>query len=284
MSGPVRAASPGWQRPIEGLGRLVRGGLRGLYRGVAYVGGIVQLQRLLVARTWAALRGRGTRIRRAALVQQSVRVGVRSIPIVCLVQVFIGLILALNVAPTLESYGQLDRVADIVAIAIFRELGPLITAVLLTGFAGASIAAELGAMVEGEEIKALRAHALDPIRFLVIPRVAATTAMMVFLTVLADAMGTLGGYLTGVYVLDVSPRTYIDLTRAAVSTADYLTGLFKAGVFGLIIASLACYEGLNVHGGAEGVGRATTTTVVKCIVSLIAADCLFTSIFYVLGW
>jgi phospholipid/cholesterol/gamma-HCH transport system permease protein len=97
-------------------------------------------------------------------------------------------------------------------------------------------------------------------------------------------MGIVGGLLTAVWVLDISTVTYIDQTRAALTMHDYWTGLMKAGVFGLIIASLACYEGLNVRGGAEGVGRATTTTVVKSIVALIGADCVFTAIFYVIGW
>jgi phospholipid/cholesterol/gamma-HCH transport system permease protein len=211
-------------------------------------------------------------------------VGVLSLPIVMLVQLFIGVILALNMAPTLDSYGQIERVADIVVIAVFRELGPLITAILLSGFAGASIAAELGAMVEGEEIKALRAHALDPIRFLVVPRVLATAVMMVGLTVVADVVGVVGGLITAVGVLGVSPGVYLDGTRAAVDSGDYLTGLVKAGVFGVIIAALACYEGLNVRGGAVGVGRATTMTVVKSIVALIAADTIFATVFYTLGW
>jgi phospholipid/cholesterol/gamma-HCH transport system permease protein len=139
-------------------------------------------------------------------------------------------------------------------------------------------------MVEGEEIKALRAHALDPIRFLVVPRVIATTVMLVGLTVVADVVGVFGGYLTGVVVLGINSATYIDQTQAALSLHDYFTGLFKSGVFGAIIAALACYEGLNVTGGAEGVGRATTTTVVKSIVAIIGADCVFTAIFYVVGW
>ncbi len=107
---------------------------------------------------------------------------------------------------------------------------------------------------------------------------------MVGLTVLADVMGVFGGFLTGVYVLDISPQIYIDLTAEAIGLADYLTGLSKSIVFGTIIAGLACYEGLNVSGGAEGVGRATTTTVVKSIVMLIGADCIFTAVFYVLEW
>ena len=208
----------------------------------------------------------------------------RSIPIIVLVQLFIGIILALNMAPTLASYGQIEAVADVVAIAIFRELGPLITGIVLSGFAGASIAAELGTMVEGEEIKALRAHALDPIRFLIVPRVLATTVMTIGLAIVADVVGVTGGFITGVFILDISPQTYIDNTQAILTTRDYLTGLFKAAVFGVIIAGIASYEGLNVRGGAEGVGRATTATVVKTIVALIGADCVFTAVFYKLGW
>lgn len=278
------APSPPWKRVPEMLGGVLRGFVGGLRNAVAYTGGLVRLLLTAGQRGVLALLGRGTRIRLSALTQQMVRVGVRSVPIIVLVQIFIGIILALNLAPTLEDYGQLERVADVVAISVFRELGPLISAIILSGFAGASIAAELGAMVEGEEIKALRAHALDPIRFLVVPRIVATTVMLVGLTVLANVMGAFGGFLTATLVMDVNPRLYIDLTQAALSLGDYLTGLFKAGVFGTIIASLACYEGLNVRGGAVGVGRATTTTVVKSIVALIGADMVFTAIFYTFGW
>ena len=281
---PQRSRLAAERRHIEALGATVGAGLARLRNAVAYVGGVVRLFYAVGQRGMLALRGGAHRIRAEALVQQAVRVGVRSLPIIILVQVFIGIILALNMAPTLETYGSLDSVADVVAIAVFRELGALISAVILSGFAGASIAAELGAMVEGEEIKALRAHALDPIRFLVVPRVIATTIMLVGLTVVADVVGVFGGYLTGVVVLGINSATYIDQTQAALSLHDYFTGLFKSGVFGAIIAALACYEGLNVTGGAEGVGRATTTTVVKSIVAIIGADCVFTAIFYVVGW
>jgi phospholipid/cholesterol/gamma-HCH transport system permease protein len=275
---------PLWRRVPEAVGAAVRSQGATLRAAVLYVGGVLGLVLSAVRRTGLALLGRGTRIRLSAFAHQMVRVGVRSIPIVVLVQIFIGVILALNLAPTLSDYGQLERVADVVAIAVVRELGPLISAIILSGFAGASIAAELGAMVEGEEIKALRAHALDPIRFLVVPRLVATTVMMVGLTVLADVVGVFGGFLTSTWVLDVSPSLYIQSTRDILTLGDYFTGLFKGGVFGAVIASLACYEGLNVRGGAEGVGRATTTTVVKSIVSLIGADAIFTVVFYTLGW
>jgi phospholipid/cholesterol/gamma-HCH transport system permease protein len=273
-----------WLRLPAAIGLAVRGGLDRLRRGFVYVGGVVRLLATATERLWWAIRGRGTRLHGRSLIAQMVRVGVNSIPIIVLVQIFIGIILALNMAPTLRTYGQIQRVPDVIAIAIFRELGPLITAVLLSGFAGASIAAELGAMVEGEEIKALRAAAVDPIRFLVIPRILATTVMMVGLSILADAMGVLGGLLISVTALDLTATGYLNSTQAALTLRDYFTGLFKGGVFGGIIATLACYEGLNVTGGAEGVGRGTTTTVVKSIVALIGADMLFTAIFYALGW
>jgi phospholipid/cholesterol/gamma-HCH transport system permease protein len=281
---PTESTTPRWQRGIVALGATVRHGVHALADATVYVGGLTRLLGAVGDRVWRWLTRRGGRIRGASLVEQAIRVGVKAIPIVVLMQVFIGVILALNLAPTLQTYGQLERVADVVAIAVLRELGPLITAIILSGFAGAAIAAELGTMVEGEEIKALKAHALDPVRFLVVPRVLATMAMMVGLTVLADVAGVSGGLLTAVGVLGVPAGAYLDATRAAVDATDYFTGLFKAGVFGVIVASLACYEGLNVRGGAEGVGRATTTTVVKCIVALIGADMVFTAIFYVLEW
>ncbi len=225
----------------------------------------------------------GVRFRRSSLLAQMVRVGVKSIGIVCLVQVFIGVILALQLAPTLETYGQLERIADVVAIAVVRELGPLITAIVLSGFAGASIAAEIGSMKESEEIKALKAHALNPYHFLVMPRFLATVIMLAGLAVMADVVGILGGFLTANLVLDVPADVYIDLTQRALGYKDYFTGLFKAGVFGMLIAMIACCEGMQVSGGAEGVGRATTSTVVKSIVALIGVDALFTAVFYTFG-
>ena len=252
--------------------------------GFRYVGGLAYLLGDTIAWAFRAAFTREIRLGWPALIEQMVRVGVRSVPIVFVVQIFIGIILALQMAPTLESYGSLDRVANIVAIAVFRELGPLISAIVLSGFAGASIAAEIGAMVESEEIKALRAHALNPIHFLVVPRILATLVMMVGLSVMADVVGLLGGLLTAWMVLDIRPPTYLSNTYDALMYHDFFTGIFKAGVFGLLISLIACFEGFNVRGGAEGVGRATTATVVKSIVALIASDCLFTTIFYRFGW
>lgn len=245
-----------------------------------FLGGGIYLVYDTLAWIFRALFLKKVRIGRANLWAQCVRVGIRSIPIVFIVQVFIGIILSLQIAPILTQYGQLQRVADVIGIAMFRELGPLLSGIVLSGFAGASIAAELGTMVEGEEIKALRASALNPIAFLVVPRFLATVIMLTLLTILADVVGVFGGYLTGTQILGIDGSQYLQYTRMALFPKDFITGIVKAAVFGVMISIIACYEGLNVSGGAEGVGRATTQTVVKSIVALITADVLFTSIFY----
>ena len=226
---------------------------------------------------------RGRRLGWYNLWAQMVRVGVRSIPIVMLVLFCIGAILALQMAPILRSYGALPQVADIISVAVFRELGPLVSAIVLTGFAGASIAAEIGTMVVSEEVEALEAEAISPIRFLVLPRVLATTMMMVCVAVVGDLLGVAGGMFVSGTILDISPALYFDRTFGAIHIQDFVTGLIKAGVFGALISSLACYLGLGVSGGAQGVGVATTRTVVLTIVALITVDLLFTATFYALN-
>ncbi len=262
-------------------GYAVRGGL---VNRVRYFGGLTYLLYDTLAWIIRGLFRRRTKLGRPAIVFQMVRVGVRSIPIILLVQTFIGIILALQMAPTLQAYGSLEKVANIIGIAVFRELGPLLSAIVLSGYAGASIAAEIGSMVEAEEIKALRAHALNPIRFLVVPRFLATVIMLTGLAVIADVVGVAGGLMTSWFVLDIRPQLYLENTRFALEYKDFITGLVKAGVFGMLISMIACYEGLNVQGGAEGVGRGTTNTVVKSIVALIATDCVFTTAFYLFGF
>ncbi len=279
---PQGTASP-VKQAVAGVGALADHQLRqsaGLIRGF---GGMAYLFADTLACCFRGFFRPGVRLGRAALTTQMLRVGVYSIGIVVIVEFFIGSILALQLAPVLQSYGQVDQVAVVIAIAVVRELGPLLTAIVLSGFAGASIAAEIGAMVEAEEVKALRAHALNPIHFLIVPRFLATTVMIIGLTVIADIVGVLGGCLTSWGVLGVSPQVYIDMTQAALVVKDFITGLVKAGVFGMLIATIACYQGLNVSGGAVGVGRATTATVVQCIVAIIGMDAVFTAVFYTFG-
>ena len=263
--------------PVELLGAR-------LLAGLGYAGGMTLL-------LGSALRWLGKMIfspkvtfGRRALADQMVRVGVKSLGIVALVQTFIGIILALQMTPPLAKWGQEAQVAVIIGVAGFRMLGPIITAVVLSGFAGASIAAELGTMVVAEEIEALEAHALNPVRFLVVPRVLATLVMLVLLSIIADWMIAIGGYITARLVL--KPEVYVNywkLMHDQLRYRDFFSGLTMSLVFGLLVSLIACYEGLRVKGGAEGVGRATTMTVVYSIVSIIVAACVFTVVFYVYG-
>lgn len=250
----------------------------------ALVGGVYYLIQDVGMWIGRAVFKRRVRFGRTALVTQLVRVGARATGIVMLVCACVGLILALQMEPQLAAYGQSELIANIVGVSITRELGPLIAAIVLTGFAGAAIAAELGTMVVGEEIEALEAHALNPIRFLVVPRVLATTVGLVLLTIIGDLTAVFAGGFMSIVFLGVPYELYKTNTLNAVVLQDFLTGLAKAGVFGLILSALACYHGLSVTGGAAGVGRATTSTVVQAVVAVIIADLLFTTVFYSIGW
>ncbi len=225
---------------------------------------------------------RRVRLGRAAMVSQLVRVGARALFIISLVSACVGLILTLQMAPPLEAWGQKQAISRIVGIAVFRELGPLIAAVVLTGFAGAAIAAEIGTMVVGEEIEALEAHALSPIRFLVVPRVFATLVSMTVIAVFADVVAIAASLLGSMIALDISYASYKANLLEQVKLVDFLTGIGKASIFGLLIGIIACTNGLRVSGGASGVGRATTSTVVESVVAIIVADMMFTAIFYAL--
>jgi phospholipid/cholesterol/gamma-HCH transport system permease protein len=263
------------RKPIAFVGQLVLG-------WVELLGGLGWMfwDALLASRRLVG-RGRPTQMAWANVFAQMVRVGVRSIPIVSLVVFCIGMILAMQMSPVLETYGASSQVADIIAIAMFRELGPLVGAIVLTGFAGASIAAEIGTMVVSEEIEAMEAHSIDPIRFLVVPRILAAAVMTVCLAVVANLMGLFGGMFASTTVIGSMDATmYMHRSFDAITMKDFLTGLIKAGVFGAIIALLACYLGMNVKNGAEGVGNATTRTVVLTIVALTVVDLAFTAIFF----
>lgn len=260
---------------------LVRAAGARLLAGLAYAGGMTLL--LGDAARWVgrSMVRRKVRFGRRALAEQMVRVGVRSSAIVLLVQLFMGVILALQMAPPLEQFQQQGQVPRIIGVAGFRMLGPIITAVVLSGFAGASIAAELGTMVVAEEIEAMEAMALNPVRFLVVPRVLASLLCLLLLTTFSDLMIAVGGYAVGLLIGPEVHAGYWERMRDGMDYSDYLTGLVQGGVFGLLIGLIACYEGLKVRGGASGVGRATTLTVVYSIVAIILAACVCTVIFYV---
>ncbi len=264
-------------RPVEAIGTMAR-------TTAVSTGGVSLLVGQAVAKvpkTYFAQRGKTLSWKN--LTYQMVRVGVRAIPVVSLVVFAIGAILSLQIVPILQAYGAQDEVANIIAIAMFRELGPLVGAIVLTGFAGASIAAELGTMTVSEEIEAMETHAIDPIAFLVVPRLLATAIMTTCLAVIANIVGVLGGLVVGWGIQGIAPELYLARTIDAIVLRDFLTGLFKAAVFGTIISGLACYLGLSVSGGAQGVGDATTRTVVLTIVALAIVDLGFTWVFFSVG-
>jgi phospholipid/cholesterol/gamma-HCH transport system permease protein len=254
----------------------------GTLRFLAYVGG---LGYLLCDGLWwmtaAPLFGKG-RIRRDETALQMNRISLRSMGIVTLVIFFVGMILALQMAYVLKILGVENYVADIIGIAMVREMGPLLVGVVMTGYAGAAIAAEIGTMVVSEEVAALEASAMNPIRFLVVPRVLAAMVMMPLVTLLAMYIGIFGGFVIGIGLLDMDKLEYYRRTFEALAANDLLMGLIKAEVFGLSIALIACREGLTVTRGAEGVGLATTNAVVRSIVTIIISDLIFTMLFFYL--
>jgi phospholipid/cholesterol/gamma-HCH transport system permease protein len=197
-----------------------------------------------------------------------------------MVALFIGFIFALQTAYFMQRIGSEIYIASMVALSIVRELGPVITALVVAGRVGASITAELGSMQVTEQIDALETLATNPIKYLVVPRFLAVSLMLPLLTVYANAIGILGSYLICVLKLGISSTMYMTVTFESIFFKDLFTGLFKSWIFGMVIALVSCYEGFNVKGGAEGVGKATTNSVVISFIMIIAADCLFTALFY----
>jgi len=261
-----------------GASRVLAGMGAAAHAGVRTAGGMWLLLRRALGWMALGLAGRA-RMPWAAALGQMVRVGVKSLPIVCLSNLFVGMILAVSMADILRSFNMEARVAQLVAIAMTRELAALMTAIVMSGYVGAAMAAELGTMTVNEEVMALETSAMNPLRFLVVPRLLAVMVMMPCLTTVAYYMGMSGGYLVGVHLLGIGSAQYIEINNSAIAMRDVLNSLIKAEAFGIIITVVACYEGLTVTGGAEGVGRATTRAVVLSVFSIIAANLFFATVF-----
>jgi phospholipid/cholesterol/gamma-HCH transport system permease protein len=219
---------------------------------------------------------RGRPVRSKEIWSQMVRVGPRSLGVVFLVNFFIGIILALiggNILRSIAS-GFTEYVGDLMSLGIVLELGPLLTAIIMTGNIGAALTAELGTMVVTEEVTALRTSGLHPVRFLVAPRMLATFIMVPCVTFLGDVIGILGGLVVSTHVLDVSQNSYFEHARTRLKPEDIFHGFEKSLIFGIIIGAIGCYQGFLVKGGAEGVGKATTKSVVSSIQLIIVADAI----------
>jgi phospholipid/cholesterol/gamma-HCH transport system permease protein len=210
------------------------------------------------------------------------RTGADAVPIIVLINFLLGFVMAFQSAVQLKQFGANIYVADLVALSITRELGPLMTAIILCGRSGAAFAAEIGTMKVSEEIDALRTMGFDPLRFLVFPRLIALFLVMPVLTLLADLIGMAGGLLVGITTLDLTSVDYLIETRKALRIWDVFQGLVKCGVFAIAIGLIACQQGLATSGGAEGVGRRTTASVVSALFALILIDAGFTMLFHFL--
>ncbi len=207
-------------------------------------------------------------------------VGVKSMFVVLLTGSFTGMVLALQSYNALKRFGAESLVGPTVALSMARELGPVLTGLMVTGRAGSAMATELGTMRVTEQIDALYTMAVNPIKYLVMPRILAGILMLPVLTVIADFIGVAGGYFIGVHVLGINPGVYIGRTIDFVKVEDIFDGITKSFFFGLILSLVACYQGFYTKGGAEGVGRAATQSVVMSSVLILVADYFLTSIMF----
>ncbi|MBI5090979.1 MAG: ABC transporter permease [Candidatus Hydrogenedentes bacterium] len=226
----------------------------------------------------APLRGKGLRVR--SVIQHYVEFGVNSLPIVCLICFLIGAIMAMQSAYQLARFGATQYIADLVGVAAMRELAPLMTAILLTGRSGSAITAEIGTMKVAEEIDALEVMGLNPIKFLVVPKFLAMVLAVPCLTLIATFVMIAGGFMLSITTIGVDPSLYLEETMNALVMKDLVTGLIKSLFFGVVIAWVGVYRGFQVEGGAEGVGKQTTSSVVTSIFFIILVDMLFTTFFY----
>src|ERR1700733_993965 len=250
--------------------------------GLAYVGSLASLGGRAAYYTFVGpFQGKPLRLQRA--ISQAMDVGVRALPILSLITFFIGLILALQSAYELRRFGAMNYVATAVAISMSRELGPLITAIVVIGRSGSAFAAEIGTMKVTEEIDALEVMAINPVHFLVAPKFLAMIFMLPCLTIWANTLGIFGGALFGVTQADFTLSRYLQASVESLYLRDILSGLAKSVMFGITITAVGCLEGLSTDGGAEQVGRSTTRAVVISILLVVVVDLIFTALFFFLG-
>lgn len=212
------------------------------------------------------------------------RSGVEALPITCVIALLTGIILAYQAAAQLRQFGADIYVADMVGLAMVREMGPLMTAIVLAGRTGAAFAATLGSMKANEEIDALQTLGVSPVDFLVMPRLSALFAMLPLLVLFANALGILGGLMIAMAILDIPANLYWTETKSFVDLSDLFTGLIKAGTYGILIGLAGCLRGLQAERSAIGVGAAATSAVVTSIFLIIVANAVYAVVFNILGW
>lgn len=218
----------------------------------------------------------------ADTIQQADLIGVGSLPVVVLTGFFTGLVLALQSSNTLQRFGSLSLIGQLVSTSMVRELGPVLTSLMVAGRNSSGMASELGSMVVTEQIDAMRALGTDPLKKLVTPRVIATVFMLFFLTIISDLVGLSGGAFIAQFLLGLDSHQYWSNAYQTLVFEDVFMGLMKPVIFGFIIATVGCYYGLSAKGGTQGVGRATTQAVVAASVLILVLDALVTRLLMVL--
>ena len=216
---------------------------------------------------------------RSLWIDQLDHLGVQSLTITNVTLLFTGMVLAVQTAYSLSSYGGQSFVGDLLALSIVRELGPVLTALMVAGRVGAGITAEIGSMTVTEQVDALRVLAASPVKKLVVPRVGALILALPLLTVVADIVGLFGGMVMAVSEIGQSRAYYVSHVLLALKVQDITSGIGKSFFFAFFIGIIACYNGLNATGGADGVGKATTNTVVTASIAIIVSDFFLTKIF-----
>ncbi|MEK6692650.1 MAG: ABC transporter permease [Nitrospirota bacterium] len=206
------------------------------------------------------------------IMKQILEVGVRSTPVVLITAVFTGMVLALQSYTGFKRFNAEAMMGTVVALSMTRELGPVLTGLIVAGRAGSAMAAELGTMRVTEQIDALYTMATNPVKYLIVPRFLAGILMLPALTILADIIGIIGGYFVGVVILDTNPTVYISRTKDYLVLSDIYNGLIKSSFFGMAISLISCYKGFYTEGGAEGVGKATTGAVVISSMTILISD------------
>ncbi|WP_455380814.1 MlaE family lipid ABC transporter permease subunit [Acidihalobacter prosperus] len=231
--------------------------------------------------TITALKTLGTprHLRPAQILHTVDQAGAQALPLVGLLSLLIGMVIGYQSATFLEQYGANLYIADLVGISVLRELAPLMTAIIIAGRTGSAFTAQIGTMRVTEEIDALQTMGIRPMEMLVVPKVIGLVIALPLLTLFADAMGVLGGVLIGKLVLGISPADFVLRFHQSVSLTDFLIGIGKAPVFAMVIAGVGCYQGFQVMGSAESVGRHTTQSVVQSIFLVIVLDAMFSIIF-----
>jgi phospholipid/cholesterol/gamma-HCH transport system permease protein len=214
------------------------------------------------------------------ILKQMEEVGVRSFPVVVITSAFTGMVLALQSYTGFKRFNAESMVGTVVALSVTRELGPVLTGLMVSGRVGSAMAAELGTMRVTEQIDALYTLATNPIKYLIVPRFLAAMIMLPILVVFADVIGIFGGYLVSVKLLGTNPTLYIRRTWQLLELNDIYTGLLKALCFGMIVAMIGCYEGFSAEGGAEGVGRATTKAVVLSSLLILISNYFITAFLF----